>query len=890
MYEGVKRDKNVYLKCTGCGACFNICPMDAIRMEYDDSGFLKPIVNDDKCIRCGRCDDVCPIIKPINNENYDNPSCYAIWANENIRMKSSSGGFFTVLAKYIISKKGCVYGAVWDDNFWCEIVEASEENEIAPMRLSKYVQSKTGDTFKAVEKHLNEESKVAYFGCPCQIAGLKSYLNEKRIRIENLITVDLVCFCVPSNKLFRQYLDEEYGIDNVSDVCFRDKGARGWSPYSYSISLKSGKIIFPDNEDDPYQKAFHGVLARNNVCTNCKFYEFPRQGDFTIGDFWGVEKHDSSWNDGNGTSVVLVNNDRAEAFFEIIKNVLDRFERVPLEWCMNKGNRIGTEARPDHIRKGYFNELIATKGFREAVDRALNGTYDIGCVCMFNQNIGNNLTNFALYRTLRDLGHFVLMIGNPKVDGKSPFGWDEDRFIRFKTCPYESWEIEPLLESRDDLYEIGRKCETYIVGSDQLWRELFLKGTDYFATLDWVGNDKYKLSYATSFATDTFTSDKQEESRFAYLLERFNSISVREETGKRIIRSMIGADVPVVLDPVFLCERSVFEEMANEATIKNIDDRYVSAYFLDKTEKKEKILVEVANKKTCGSYKAATDYLGEQFNKTNIDYMDALSVEEWLLMIKESQYLLTDSFHGLCFALIFHKDFAVVYDVENWRGYTRISNILHMLGLQDRHISEVNDIDRVIDVKIDWDRVESVLSEKRKESLKWLKSELLKAKDYNGKYDVYDEIIRHNINTHNIVKEFKDHENRINHKLKRLRSNLFLNSYVYREMQSASNQRSKEELTVVGFGSGNCFRRNIDKVRSLYDFRIVCDNNPEKWNTSIENGIFCISPHELRNMKDVLVIIMVDDISIAFEIAEQLINMGITRFTHITNWLKAIED
>ena len=373
----MKKNDVICSTCTGCGSCMNICPKNSIHMEYDSNGYLKPIIDKEKCIGCGKCSLICPANHKIQSKkNSKEPICYAIQANEEIRMKSSSGGFFTVLAEHVIDRGGYVYGAVWCDDFQCEIVEASNKDELIPMRLSKYVQSKTGISFKKVAKRLKEKKLVAYFGLPCQIAGLRAFLKNKGIyENNNLILIDLVCFGAPSDVYFRKYLEEEFGISNVANVKFRDKSTRGWSPFGYSIELKNGSIIKPLAENDPYQRAFHGVLTRNKICENCQYFLFPREGDFTIGDFWGIQENDSSWVKGNGTSVVLVNNEKAKTFLSDIKCSFERCEQVPLEWCMNRGNRINSETRPSHIRKNIFeNYLKNGSTFREAVEGTLGGS------------------------------------------------------------------------------------------------------------------------------------------------------------------------------------------------------------------------------------------------------------------------------------------------------------------------------------------------------------------------------------------------------------------------------------------------------------------------------------------------------------------------------------
>ena len=149
--------------CCGCHACFNICPKDAIEMKEDEYGFKYPVINQEKCIECGMCKKVCPI---INKEKIINePKTYAcINKNEEIRLNSSSGGIFTLIAETILELNGVVFAAQFDDNFNVIHSYVNSKEELYKFRGSKYVQSIIGDTFKKVKKFLNF-TKIALFCC-----------------------------------------------------------------------------------------------------------------------------------------------------------------------------------------------------------------------------------------------------------------------------------------------------------------------------------------------------------------------------------------------------------------------------------------------------------------------------------------------------------------------------------------------------------------------------------------------------------------------------------------------------------------------------------------------------------------------------------------------------
>ena len=172
-------------------------------MTEDHEGFLYPEGDSTVCIDCGMCEKVCLVINP--NEPREPLAVYAAKnTNEKIRLKSSSGGIFTLLAEQIISEGGVVFGAKFDEH-WNVIHSYAEKQEsLEDFRGSKYVQSVIGDNYKYVKQFLLEERKVLFSGTPCQIAGLKRYLQKE---YENLLTVEVVCHGVPSPKVWRDYLD-----------------------------------------------------------------------------------------------------------------------------------------------------------------------------------------------------------------------------------------------------------------------------------------------------------------------------------------------------------------------------------------------------------------------------------------------------------------------------------------------------------------------------------------------------------------------------------------------------------------------------------------------------------------------------------------------------------
>jgi coenzyme F420-reducing hydrogenase beta subunit len=210
--------------CSGCKACYNICPEKCIEMFIDEEGFWYPKANEDKCIQCGLCEKVCPEINIYHNDkSYDKPTCLAAWNNDKSKREdSSSGGVFTSIAEWILSNEGVVFGAGYDSGFNVIHKETYKMEGLSELRGSKYVQSDINDTYNKAKQCLDKGEKVLFTGTPCQIAGLYNFLQKE---YAELYTCDLVCHGVPSPIVFKKYkqnLECQYN-SNIKTIAFRNK-------------------------------------------------------------------------------------------------------------------------------------------------------------------------------------------------------------------------------------------------------------------------------------------------------------------------------------------------------------------------------------------------------------------------------------------------------------------------------------------------------------------------------------------------------------------------------------------------------------------------------------------------------------------------------------------
>ena len=310
-------DKLEHIYCTGCMACANSCPKKCIEIYSNEEGFIYPKIKKDNCVKCGICYKVCPLLNDIVEKN-EQIEIYAAQRKDNEIIKSASGGIASLIAEDIIKKKGVVYGVVYDEELYAKHIKIDKYEELWRLRGSKYVQSDCSEIYLSIKKECESGKIVGVFGTPCQIAGIKSFLNRT---YDNLLLIDIICHGVPSNKLFHNYLDwksEKLGY-KVEEFNFRDKSRWGWGPY-YSIKTIKGKKI-SNGFLDPYYSAFEYSEISRESCYRCHYSSLKRVSDITLGDFWGVRKYynNSNFYINRGVSAVLINSSKGRNLMNSLK-------------------------------------------------------------------------------------------------------------------------------------------------------------------------------------------------------------------------------------------------------------------------------------------------------------------------------------------------------------------------------------------------------------------------------------------------------------------------------------------------------------------------------------------------------------------------------------------
>ena len=346
-------------ECNGCHACSNICPVQCIDMKEDFEGFKYPEVDYDKCIKCNMCTEVCPLIEPQKIEGKKLKAYACFNKDEKIRLESSSGGIFTLLAEEIINSGGVVFGAGWNKDLELEHSFVEKIEELNKFRGSKYLQSKIGSTFNQALEFLEKDRKVLFTGTPCQIGGLKSFLDKKlnKNKIKNLLCIDFICHGVPSPKVFKKYLEyqEKNNNSKTERIAFRLKN-EGWKLYSVSLLFNNNTEYRKQFRNDLYMNAFLTDIDLRPACYNCGFKSKNRISDITMADFWGIQNVLPELDDDKGTSLILVHSELGNRYYSTISaNIIS--EEVDVDESLKYNSAAIKSVKTHPKRKEYFDNL-----------------------------------------------------------------------------------------------------------------------------------------------------------------------------------------------------------------------------------------------------------------------------------------------------------------------------------------------------------------------------------------------------------------------------------------------------------------------------------------------------------------------------------------------------
>ena len=344
--------------CSSCAACANVCARNAVSMQLDAEGFYRPVIDAEKCVQCGACERVCPWNKPVENPNVADvsPKTVAAYAkDESVRLQSSSGGIFTVLAERVLDDGGVVVGVSQTASTRFGHIVVENKADLAKLRGSKYVQADVGLVYREVRGLLKAGRKVLFSGTPCQVAGLYAVLGSAASA--DLFTVDIVCHGTPSVKVFEKYVRdmEKTGDSALDGINFRDK-SEGWSGYALLHRFRSGKSVSVHHGRSKYMRLFLSRICQNVSCAECHYRKLPRISDITLGDYWGISKYHPEMNDNKGTSVVLLNTTPGSMLFESVADKVVQCDSN-IENAIAGNPCIACSSKPHPKRAEFFANL-----------------------------------------------------------------------------------------------------------------------------------------------------------------------------------------------------------------------------------------------------------------------------------------------------------------------------------------------------------------------------------------------------------------------------------------------------------------------------------------------------------------------------------------------------
>jgi len=354
--------------CCGCTACMNACPKAAIEMKEDFEGFLYPELDQSKCINCGLCEKVCPIVNPPKISEELQRCVVARNHDPEVLQESTSGGFIDALAEHILGEyQGFVCGVAYDEEFMPlhKIVQTREET--ISFRNSKYAQSVLGDTFSKVKQLLQQEIHVLFIGTPCQVAGLKSFLQKD---YDTLITVDIVCRSIPSPLLWKEYLkwqQQRYKSKAVKVSC--RKKTYGYHSGALEIEFANGRHYAGSNRVDYFMKCFHKDVCSRPSCYDCQFKTLHRCSDFTVFDSWKPDEIAQlpGGDDDRGYSNVLVHTQKGKFLFDQMSNVVV-FDADVEKMMTFTGGMERTSVKRKSQRDDFYHSL-ANDGFQNTAQK-----------------------------------------------------------------------------------------------------------------------------------------------------------------------------------------------------------------------------------------------------------------------------------------------------------------------------------------------------------------------------------------------------------------------------------------------------------------------------------------------------------------------------------------
>ena len=361
-----------------------------------------------------------------------------------------------------------------------------------------------------------------------------------------------------------------------------------------------------------------------------------------------------------------------------------------------------------HALHNNYGGLLQAFALQKTVKKLGFHAVTNNCYLNRNRSIFKTCLNLAKRIVKMLLGYSVLTKEKQKTISQNTHKFI-DKFI-------ETQHIENLTDDIADEFDI------ILVGSDQVFRKAYVDVTLYFLQSLKDRDDKTKIAYAASFGTDDLSEWTQDEIEICKTLApKFKAISVREDSGVEIFKRYFDTKAKLVLDPTLLLEKEDYLKTIDEED-SAIKDNILMCYVLDKTPEKTHIINQIKNQTGLNLLEIMPE---ETFNENTKDITKCIypSVSKWLAGFRDASFVITDSFHGTVFSIIFNKPFVCIANKE--RGLSRFTSLLKIFGLENRLIFSPEDFSERLLKNIDYEKVNEIRQEWQRKSVDYLKEKTI---------------------------------------------------------------------------------------------------------------------------------------------------------------------
>jgi nitroreductase len=371
-------------------------------------------------------------------------------------------------------------------------------------------------------------------------------------------------------------------------------------------------------------------------------------------------------------------------------------------------------------------------------------SYDVAVLgWWYGKNYGSILTYYGLHEAIKNLGHSVLMVHEPLGYNGFRVKWPDD-ILSLEFARRVGYEYTEQMDYHE-LPWLNTAARTFVVGSDQLWNPLIGRVNDDLF-LDFVEPANHRVAYSTSFGNRGTEKFKPPfVAKHSVNLQRFKAISVREDYAVDTARDVFGAKAEVTVDPVFLLPTEHYAELADQATVQP-DGDYLAVFYLDPSPEKKSVVLSIADKLGYDKIviipnpdggRGYAEELWRDEPRAEVIAEDA--PENFLRTYRDAGYVVTDSFHGSAFSVIFQKPFSSIYNKQ--RGAGRFANLLEWLGFgETRRIYETDTADDIqananISRELDFTQAADIIAKRAETSGQWLKDALDESKAASASSD-----------------------------------------------------------------------------------------------------------------------------------------------------------